>query len=90
MALFFCKLSWFINNSFFNYHTPQSGHCLLQYPYTLHYFSETLQGEISNILPYSDLSDDRVLLSSADRFKILRNKLKFSLQKNVHNMNESR
>jgi hypothetical protein len=48
-----------------------------------------LQGEISNTLPYNDWSEDGVLLSSAEQFKILRNKLKFPWQKNNNN-NESR
>jgi hypothetical protein len=49
-----------------------------------------LQGDISNTLPYGDWSgNERVLLSLADQYKIRRNKLKFPLRKNAHNITES-
>ena len=50
----------------------------------------TLQGDISNALPYSDWSDsERVLLSLAGQYEILRNRLKFPWGENAHNITGS-
>jgi hypothetical protein len=54
---------------------------------TVHFYPLTLQDDISNTLPYCDWSyNKRVLISLADQFTILRNKLKFPLQKNTNNV----